>query len=182
MQELPCDKAAAAEQHDKSQTRHDRRRHGRQERHHLKETLARHIRIVDAVGKEKAKNDRRCGRDQRRENGISKNLNELFPRDRSHPVSRGRHQKDLGKWIDDKYSKQQKYCQYADQEGRLPEEHLQLRPQAGMLMSGCFFVHRSLLVQIRKIPPPEAEVSFPVLCRIIQRRKYRSSSACQRRL
>ena len=182
MQELPGDKTAAAKQHDKSQTCHDRRRHSRQERHHLKETLAGHIRIVDAVSKQKAKDDRRCSRDQRREDGISKNLNEFFPRDRSHPVSRGRHQKDLGKWIDDKYSKQQKHCQYADQKGRLPEQYLQLRPQAGMLMSGCFFVHRLLLGSIRKTPPPEAEVSFPVLCRIIQRRRYRSSSACQRRL
>lgn len=120
MKEVPGDKSAPAEKHDKGKARHDRRRHRRKESHYLKEPLAWHIRIMDAVCKEKPEDDgTECcheGRIQRMREGKDK----FFFRQRTDPVTSVRDQQYFHKWINDKNSKQQKYNGYADKERRLP--------------------------------------------------------------
>lgn len=78
MKHFPCNKAAAAEKHDECQTADNGRRHGRKQSHHLKETLARHIRVIHAVSENESENDSRRRGNKGREDRVAEYLDELL--------------------------------------------------------------------------------------------------------
>ena len=135
-QQIPCDEAAAAEQHDEGKTGNNGGSHSGQQSDNLEEALARHIRIVDGVGIDEAKDDCGCGSDERGIHSVAEGGEELSAGNGPLPVICGRNHENLGKGIDDEDTEKQKDGNDAAEEGRLPEEKLQLPLPAGAFVTG----------------------------------------------
>ena len=158
VKQVPRDEPAPSEEHDESEPRHDGRRHRRQERHHLEKPLPRHICVIHGIRENKAENDRRRRRGERREERMAEDCYEFTARHRPLPVGGVRDEKDLRQRIQNKQAEEQEKHDDAREERRLPEEHFHLRLPSRMLMARSNFFHRNSL-QGRKTSHPFCRAS-----------------------
>ena len=143
IQQIVSDEAAPPEQHDKREARNHRGRHGREQRHDLKEPAPRQDGVIHRVGVEKAQHH--CGRrgQKGREKRVGKSLLELPARNRQRPVQRRRHENQLDKRINDKDREHQKKQPYGEQKLWLATERAKLRGPARLLMADRSSLHNT---------------------------------------